>query len=161
MKTFVCAILLAGGVAVAGSDLAEKKKPSITVRASPVAGFSPLRVVLTAEIKGGDNDFAEYYCPTVEWIWGDDTRAESTVDCDPYEPGKSEIQRRYTVSRIFQSAGNLRVEFRLKQKDKVVGAGSTTINIRPGLRDGGGGSEAQPRYTSTKATSANAPFDMR
>ncbi len=91
------------------------------------------------ELKGGADDFADYYCPTVEWVWGDDTRAESTADCDPYEPGKSQIQRRYTISRIFQTAGNAKVEFRLKQKDKIVGAGSTRINVRPGLRDDGGG----------------------
>ena len=137
MKSLACVILLAGGVAVAASETSDKKKPTITIRASPAAGFSPLRVVLTAELKGGDNDFAEYYCPTIEWVWGDDTRAESTADCDPYEPGTSEIKRRYTVSRIFQTAGNMKVEFRLKQKDKIVGAGSTTINVRPGLRDGG------------------------
>jgi hypothetical protein len=139
MKLLAGLILLAGGVAVGGSETADKKKPSISVRASPMAGFSPMRVVLTAELKGGDNDFSEYYCPTVEWVWGDDTRAESTADCDPYEAGKSEIKRRYTVSRIFQTPGNMRVEFRLKQKDKVVGAGGTTVTVRPGFRDGGGG----------------------
>ena len=115
----------------------EKKKPSMSLRASPSAGFSPLRVSLVAEIKGGDDDFAEFYCPTVEWVWGDDTRAESTVDCDPYESGKSEIRRVYRMSRIFPTSGNYRVEFRLKQNDKVVGSTSTTVQVRPGVRDGG------------------------
>ena len=140
MKTLVCAILLAGSVAIVGTQDAEKekKKPSLTLRATPSAGFTPLKVVLTAELKGGDDDFADFYCPTVEWVWGDDTRAESTADCDPYEPGKSQIRRRYTTTRIFQIAGDMRVEFRLKQKDKVVGANSTRITVRPGVRDGGG-----------------------
>jgi hypothetical protein len=129
------AVLVAGAVVMAAVD---ENKPSISVRASPITGFSPLKVFLSAEIKGGPDDFAEYYCPTVEWVWGDDTRAESTVDCDPYEAGKSEIRRRYSVTRIFQTAGNFKVEFRLKQKNKVVGAGSTTVQVRPGLRDGGG-----------------------
>ena len=124
---------------VAANAFDEKKKPSISVRANPAAGFSPLKVVVSAELKGGPDDFAEFYCPTVEWVWGDDTRAESSADCDPYEAGKSEIRRRYTVSRIFQTAGNYKVEFRLKQKDRVVGAGSTTVQVRPGVRDGGGG----------------------
>jgi hypothetical protein len=138
MKTFACAILVAGSVAIVGTQDAEKKKPSVTLRASPSAGFTPLKVVLTAELKGGDDDFADYYCPTIEWVWGDDTRAESTADCDPYEPGKSTIRRRYTTTRIFQIAGDMRIEFRLKKKDKVVGANSTTITVRPGVRDGGG-----------------------
>ena len=142
MKTIACIFLLAGSVAaIAPNDVREeedKAKPSINMRASPSAGFSPLKVVITVELKGGADDFADYYCPTVEWVWGDDTRAESTADCDPYEPGKSQIQRRYTISRIFQTAGNAKVEFRLKQKDKIVGTGSTRVNVRPGIRDDGG-----------------------
>ena len=135
----VSAIACAGVIAGAAVQAAqEKKKPSITVRASPSAGFSPLKVFLTAEIKGGNDDFADFYCPTIEWVWGDDTRAESTADCEPYEAGKSEIRRRYTVTRVFQTAGNFKVEFRLKQKDKVVGAGSINLQVRPGIRDGGG-----------------------
>lgn len=135
-----CVGLVAVGVTAAGTEAVEqeKKKPSISVRATPLAGFSPLRVSLTAELKGGDDDFAEFYCPTVEWIWGDDTRAESSADCDPYEAGKSEIRRRYSVNRVFQTAGNYKVEFRLKQKDRIVGAGSITVQVRPGVRDGGG-----------------------
>jgi hypothetical protein len=129
------AVLLGGAAVMAAVD---EKKPSISVRASPSTGFSPLKVFIVVELKGGPDDFVEYYCPTVEWVWGDDTRAESTVDCDPYEAGKSEIRRRYSVTRIFQTAGNFKVEFRLKQKNKVVGAGSTTVQVRPGLRDGGG-----------------------
>ena len=129
------AVLVAAPARVAGDD--KKPKPSITVRSSPSAGFSPLRIVVTAELKGGTNDYEEFYCPSVEWTWGDDTKTESSADCDPYESGKSEIQRRYTTSKVFQTAGDYRVEFRLKQNNKVVGSGSTTVQVRPGVRDGG------------------------
>ena len=131
----VLAIMLAPRV-VQGDD--KKPKPSVSIRASPGAGFSPLRVVLTAELKGGTNDYEEFYCPSVEWTWGDDTKTETSADCEPYEAGKSEIQRRYTTSKTFHTAGEYRVEFRLKQKNKVVGSGSVTVQVRPGVRDGGG-----------------------
>lgn len=131
--TLACAVV----IATVATFAADKTKPSISLKASPPTGFAPTRVVMTAEIKGGTDDFADFYCPTVEWVWGDDTKAESRVDCDPYEAGKSEIKRRYVFDRVFQSPGNFRVEFRLKQKDKVVGSGSTTVTIRPGIRDGG------------------------
>lgn len=137
ISVFTCAVMIAGAAASASY---EDKKPSITVRANPPAGFSPLKVSLSAEIKGGADDFRDFYCPTVEWDWGDDTSAESTADCDPYEEGKSEIRRRYFVSRIFPTAGNYKVAFRLKQKNKIVGSGITTVQVRPGVRDGGGGS---------------------
>ena len=133
LAALACVFAVTIAVAVA----ADNKKPSISLKASPPTGFAPTRVVLTAEIKGGPDDFADFYCPSVEWVWGDDTKAESTVDCDPYEAGKSEIKRRYVFDRVFQTPGNFRVEFRLKQKNKVVGSGSTTVNIRPGIRDGG------------------------
>ena len=135
-RKLITTLVIVGAAAMSADG--QQKKPSITVRASPATGFSPLKVLVSAEIKGGSDDFADFYCPTVEWVWGDDTRAESTADCDPYEAGKSEIKRRYSVSRIFPTSGSYKIEFRLKQKDKVVGAGSTTIQVRPGVRDGGG-----------------------
>ena len=134
-----CALAVMAVGAAHNVAAGDDKKPSVRVSARPSTGFAPARIVLTAEIKGGPNDYADFYCPTIEWYWGDDTRAESKVDCDPYEAGKSEIKRRYVIDRVFQIPGNFRIEFRIKQKDKVVGGGSTVVNIRPGLRDGGGG----------------------
>ena len=75
----------------------QNKKPSISLRANPPVGFSPLRVVVTAELKGGANDYEDFYCASVEWDWGDDTKSESKADCDPYEAGKSEIKRRFVA----------------------------------------------------------------
>ena len=135
VSALTCSLALSAGALLANSD---KSKPSVSVKANPAVGFAPTRVVMTVELKGGVNDYADYYCPAVEWQWGDDTRAESKEDCDPYEAGRSEIKRRYVFDRVFDTPGDYRIEFRLKQKDKVVGAGSTTVRIRPGLRDGGG-----------------------
>lgn len=115
----------------------KKAKPSVSVRASPTVGFSPARMVLTAELKGGADDYEDFYCATVEWDWGDDTRSESRADCDPYEAGKSEIKRRFVIDHVFNTSGDYRVEFRLKQKKKVVARGSTDVKVRPGIRDGG------------------------
>lgn len=110
-------------------------RPRVTVRAQPPVGIAPARVVLTAELSGGANDFEEFYCPTVVWEWGDDTTSESTLDCDPYEAGKSEIKRRFTVDHTFRRSGSFKVYFRLKRKDKPVAAASTTIQIQPGARE--------------------------
>jgi hypothetical protein len=112
------------------------KRPKVTLKAQPVIAMSPARVVLTAELVGGDNDFEDYYCPTIEWDWGDGTQSASTNDCSPYEPGKSEIKRRFTVQHIFR-AGVYRVTFRLKRRDRAVGLATVNIQIRPGLRDTG------------------------
>jgi hypothetical protein len=118
-------------------DNPDNKRPQVKLRAQPVIAMAPARVVLTAEIVGGANDFEEFYCPAIEWEWGDGTQSASSSDCAPYEPGKSEIKRRYTVEHVFR-AGAYRVMFHLKRRDKSVGAASVNIQIRPGLRDGDG-----------------------
>jgi hypothetical protein len=116
-------------------DNQDTKRPQIKLRAQPVIAMAPARVVLTAELVGGANDFEEFYCPTIDWEWGDGTQSESSSDCAPYEPGKSEIKRRYTVEHVFR-AGAYRVMFHLKRRDKSIAAASVNIQIRPGLRDG-------------------------
>ena len=110
----------------------ENPRTRITLNARPPLGTSPQRVVLTAELVGGADDFEEYYCPSIEWDWGDDTRSESTTDCEPYEAGKSQIRRRYTVEHIFRRPGAFKVYFRLKRRDKAVGNQSVNVQIRPG-----------------------------
>jgi hypothetical protein len=127
------AAIAALGAMPSGKD----SKPSITVKASPAVGFAPMRIVLTADITGGPDDYEQFYCATVEWDMGDGNKSEQKTDCDPYEPGKSLIKRRYVKEQIFQVPGDFRVLFSLKQKDKIVATGRTTIRVRPGLRDGG------------------------
>jgi hypothetical protein len=117
-------------------DAPDSGRPKVSLRAQPVVAMAPARVVLTAELTGGANDFEEFYCSAVEWEWGDGTKSESANDCPPYEPGKSEIKRRYTVEHVFR-AGMYRVMFHLKRRDKTVGNATVSIQVRPGLRDGG------------------------
>ena len=113
----------------------KKSKPSIVLRSTPNIGFAPARFVITAEIVGGPDDYEDFYCATVEWDWGDDTRSETKQDCDPYEPGKSTFKRRFVMERTFNMPGEFRVQFRLKQKNKTVGVGRTDVRVRCGASD--------------------------
>lgn len=115
-------------------DKDQDKHPTLKLTARPALGMSPARVVLTADLNGGPNDAEDYYCPTIEWDWGDGTTSESSSDCDPYVPGKSEIRRRFTIDHVFR-AGNFRVALRLKKRDKMVASATVMIEIRPGIRD--------------------------
>jgi hypothetical protein len=110
----------------------QERRPRLMLRAQPMAGIAPARIVFTAELTGGANDFEEYYCPTVVWEWGDDTQSESTLDCEPYEAGKSEIRRRFTVEHRFRRAGGYKVFFRLKKRDKLVASATITVQVQPG-----------------------------
>ena len=68
------------------------RRPKLTLKAQPVISMSPSKVTLRAELVGGANDYEEFYCPTVEWDWGDGTQSESTADCEPYEARKKRDQ---------------------------------------------------------------------
>ena len=96
------------------------KKPSLSLKVTPAVTFAPARVVVVAEVKGGADNNEEFYCPTVEWEWGDFTTSTAEADCEPYDAAKSQIRRRYTVEH------------------KVIGSSNTLVQVRPGLGDPGG-----------------------
>jgi hypothetical protein len=125
-------------LAVAFSVPDKPKRPKLSVKANPTMAVSPARVVASADINGGPDDFEEFYCASIEWDWGDDTKSNNTVDCDPYEAGKSEIKRRFTADHVYRIGGEYRIQFRLKKKNKTIASASTSVRIRPGIGDPGG-----------------------
>ena len=135
MKLLALPLMLALSLS-GGPD--KPKKPKLSVKVNPAMAISPARVVASADINGGPDDFEEFYCAGVEWDWGDDTRSNNSADCDPYEAGKSQIKRRFTADHVYRTAGDYRVQFRLKKKDKALAAASASVKIRPGLGDPGG-----------------------
>lgn len=132
--------VLSAGPRLEGSQAEqdESKRPEITVRVTPPTGFTPLRVRASADLRDGSDDYAEYYCATVEWDWGDGTISQHTSDCDPYEAGESEIQRRFRADHVYRQAGAYRIAFRLKQKTRQVGGGVASVQVRSGAGEGFG-----------------------
>jgi hypothetical protein len=129
--------------AASGQQKDDKKqpdpRPKLTLKAQPVLAIAPARVVFTAELIGGANDYQDFYCPTVQWEWGDDTTSESNADCEPYAPGTSAIKRRFTMDHAYEHGYNapMKVLFRLKRRDKTLASATTNVQIRPGIRDPG------------------------
>ena len=68
----VCALV---GITFAGTGLAqddekdkdktEVERPSLQLKVSPAISFSPARVVVSAELKGGADDKDDLYCPNL------------------------------------------------------------------------------------------------
>lgn len=114
------------------------KRFSLSLKVTPSVAFAPARVVVMAEVKGGADDNEEFYCPTVEWEWGDFTASTAEADCEPHEAGKSQIRRRYTVEHHYKNPGSFRIRLALKKGDKVIGSSNTLVQVRPGLGDPGG-----------------------
>lgn len=118
-------------------DKDKDKKPSLALRATPPISFSPATIRVVAMLTGGPDDYEDFYCPTIEWDWGDGTTSENAADCDPFQPGVSKITRRFSVTHVYETAGRYRVLLRLKRDAKTVVSANTTIQVRPGVRDMG------------------------
>ena len=113
----------------------DNKKPSVTLKATPPLGFAPLKVRVVADLRGGADDYEDFYCAAIEWDWADGTTSGSSEDCDPYEKGKSSIQRHFSAEHTFRQGGQYDVVLRLKQKSKVVGLGKAVVRVRTGIEE--------------------------
>src|SRR5688500_20389513 len=112
--TLIAALILLGSSGlILGAQKAGDQKPSLSLRATPPVGFSPLKVRLVVDVRGGSDDYEDFYCPAIEWDWGDGTVSGNSQDCDPYQAGKSTIQRRYSIEHVFRSPGTFQVFFSL------------------------------------------------
>lgn len=128
--------MAAGSPVIAGQrSTDENKKPSVALKATPPLGFAPLKVRVVVDLKGGANDYADFYCANVEWDWADGTTSGSSEDCQPYEAGKSTIQRRFTAEHTFREGGEYEIAFRLKQKSRIVAYSKGTVRVRSGIDD--------------------------
>ena len=128
----VAAAFLASGLALDAQRDTVDKKPSLSLKATPPLGFSPLRVRAAVDVRGGSDDFADFYCAGTEWDWGDGTISEMSSDCDPYEAGKSTIRRAFTAEHTYRERGAHKIVFRLKQKNRIVGSAAVSIQVRAG-----------------------------
>ena len=65
------------GAAVAAQDGAAKDKaatggkdesrPEIALKVTPLIAFSPAKITVRAEFKGGATDYEPFYCTTIVW----------------------------------------------------------------------------------------------
>ena len=104
--------------------------PRLRLRATPRVAFAGQSFLFVGQIRGGPDDNEELYCATIEWDWGDDTYSESTPDCDPFEPGRSEIRRRFSTRHTFDYAGRYEVRLNLKRRDDILISARTRIEVR-------------------------------
>jgi hypothetical protein len=127
------ALLLATPVPGRAAEEKKPKKPDLDLRASPRWAFSPAEILFTAELKGGD-DVEEFYCPELEWEWGDGGKSVQESDCDPWTPA-TKIERRFTAHHTYARAGLYYVRVSLHKTGKMIAGQSVQVTIRAGLGD--------------------------
>ena len=127
-------VVMASMVMLATARQTETEEPELRLRATTRVGFPPAEVLFIAELRGGSDDHEPLYCASVEWDWDDGTVSERIPDCDPYEPGVSEMRRRFSQRHTFQESGTYEVRLNLKKRDEVIQSARTSIEIRGSSR---------------------------
>jgi hypothetical protein len=120
------AVLWCAGLAAAG-DGGKPKKPQLDLRASPRIAFSPVEILITGQLKGGA-ELEEFYCPGLEWDWGDGTRSAHESDCAPYESGAA-LERFFSARHAYGSPGAYNVRLTLRRADRTVAVASVAVNV--------------------------------
>ena len=119
----------------AAADPPKPKKPTLTLRVLPRFGRVATSFLFTAILEGGEDSEA-LHCLVAEWNFGSDDTSLAEPDCDPFEAGKTKLERQYGIERRFPSEGQKTVSVTLRKGDKVIARASTGLRVLPesGLR---------------------------
>ena len=129
----VCVVL---SIAASNKDRKDNGRAILSLRATPAMAFAPARITLSAQLKGDVGDKEDLYCPTVEWDWGDGTISQSSNDCEPFQPNKSDIQKSFTTQHVYKTGGEFEVRILLKKAERIVALGAASLNISRALNEG-------------------------
>jgi len=129
----VLTVTLMLSIGLPARAIIQDDRPELTLRARPNTAFAPVEVVFTGRLRGGNDDHEDFYCLSAEWDWDDGTTSESIFDCDPYEPGTSEIRRRFSRRHSYRIGGRYEIRLSLKRRDEVVETARTNIVIQGGF----------------------------
>jgi hypothetical protein len=136
MKRLALLVLLlaATAAAPASADGTKVKKPHLDMRATPRMAFSPVCILVTAELVGG-SDVEEYHCTEIEWDWDDGGKSVQESDCKPFEPGVTKIERRFTATHGYPKAGIYNVRITMRRSNRPLATAAVRVTVRPGLGD--------------------------
>jgi hypothetical protein len=131
-RAFLALLLLVSASPAAPGDASRGRRPRLDIRLSPRVAFSPVSVSVVAELNGGD-DLEEYYCPTLDWEWGDGGRSEYEADCAPFDAkdAKEAFERRFFARHDYRTAGEYSVKLTLRRSQRAIAAATTNITVHP------------------------------
>jgi hypothetical protein len=124
---FLLLPFLAAAAAASDTSAQKPRKPKLDLRASPPVSFAPVNIFVTAELVGGD-EHEDYYCPSLEWDWGDGTKSERETECQPFEPGVP-FERRFTAQHVYRAPGTYSVRVILRRASRKIAATSTHVLV--------------------------------
>jgi hypothetical protein len=121
----VATVLCVAGLAAAGEGA---RRPRLDLRATPRVAFSPIEILVVGQLKGGE-DVEDFYCPGLEWDWGDGTHSAYESDCDPFEAGAA-IDRFFSGRHAFRAPGAYNVRLTLRRATRAVAVASVAVTVQ-------------------------------
>ena len=126
-RMMTTALLLLLAVPAAPGDASKGRRPRLDLRVSPRIAFVPVSVSVTAELQGGD-ELEDFYCPGLEWDWGDGGRSETESDCAPFD-AKEGFDRRFFARHSYRAPGQYSVKLTLRRSDRAIAVASANIMV--------------------------------
>ena len=120
-KTVLCVLICIWFIALVAS-----KKPGLNVKVYPLIGFSPIGALVSAQLTGEESQ--DFYCPGIEWNWGDGTKAYQESDCSPWE-GHEDYPRFWSKKHVY-GYGDYTITVNLQKSGKTLLAGTTFLQVR-------------------------------
>ncbi len=125
------AVLVFGGLAGAEAS----RRPRLDLRATPKMSFPPVDVLVVAELKGGDA-IEDFYCPGLEWDWGDGSKSAEESDCPPFQQGVK-LERFFSARHAYGAPGNYGVKLTMRRAQRTIAVANVDVVVF------GGSSSAQ------------------
>ena len=119
-----CLLITALGVpALAGGA----RRPRVELRATPRMAFLASDVLVAAQLVGGD-EHEDFYCPEVEWEFGDGSRSRHQADCEPFSP-VTPLERRFTARHAYRQPGDYEVRVTFRRSDRALAVATTHVRV--------------------------------
>jgi hypothetical protein len=130
----LAALLVALAVASGAGDT-KPKRPSLKLRATPRVTVVPNRVLLTAELTGGEDGEA-LHCLTESWDWGDGSSSDQQEgDCEAYVPG-TPVVRHFRADHEFRQESRPTVTLRLMKDGTEVARATVSLILQERAKNG-------------------------
>jgi hypothetical protein len=120
-----CLLIVASAVPViAGGG---PRKPRVEVRTTPRMAFLASDVLVSAQLVGGD-EHEDFYCPELEWEFGDGSRSTHQADCEPFTQGMA-LERRFTARHAYRRPGDYEVRVTLRRANRALAVATGRVLV--------------------------------
>ena len=92
--------------------------------------FPPVSVLVIAQLVGGD-EHEDFYCPDVDWEFGDGSRSAQQSDCEPFTEGMT-LERHFMARHAYLRPGDYEVKVTLRRASRALAVATTRVTVHSG-----------------------------